>query len=98
MSEQRLGDRFSGTRYVAVVFKGSKTGTSGACMFEDDAIWNAACDIDWPLGEGVTRGVLLRLDIDHRDNIRLGGICNVTPTDISDVAIKMQIEEEDEDE
>ena len=85
MSKQRLGDRFSGTRYIAVIKADGEYGVSGTAILEDDAIWDAACAAGWPWQKGMEFGILIRLTLSTYGSIVQDGTCEITPEDIDQI-------------
>lgn len=94
MNKQRLGERFSGTRYVAMV-EADSMGVSGTARFEDDAIWDAAQAAGWPWRNGMRRGVLIRLKLTEREDVVQDGWCPITAEDIEQIELDI-LEDGDE--
>lgn len=87
MSKQRLGERFSGTRYIAVIKADGNIGVSNSAILEDDAIWDAACGAGWPWTNGMECGVLVRLKLTERGGLMGDGYCEITPEDLTQIEL-----------
>lgn len=95
MSKQRLGERFSGTRYIAVIKADGATGVSLVHHWETPAIWDAANEADWPWINGMKNGVLIRLKLTEHEDVVLDGCCEITLDDIVEIENEM-LEDSDE--
>ena len=95
MSKQRLGERFGGTRYVAVATAGGFTGVSSVWCHEEEAIWNALEGTGWFDGKPFESCILIRLKLTEREDVVEDGWCKVTAEDANELWLE-SLEDNDE--